>query len=1396
MRTENGHAGRILSALLCAMLILVTFNQATMVASALITESFETGFGDWSPDMNQDPAYFDIAISSLYAFDGSFSVKLTSHGLPLPDMNTAWIERTVQGPPNTWLVAGLQFQLYSEGPVGEMIEVVAYLGNDDPEDYPDFTVVGVVDQAGTWLEYTHSNAFMSGPTGQVYAALGCYNTWYPMNPLRSCYVDLVNITGVSDDFVPPTISNLQPVNQSTVSDNTPVIGASYSDASGIDVSSVLLRVDGVDRTSQATATASDVSYTPAVALSEGVHNVYLEVQDDTPNDNKATVSWWFIVDTLGPSITDLQPVNESSIGDTTPTIAASHSDASGIDAGSVVLYIDSIDVTAQATVTATDVSYVPAVPLADGVHDVRVEVRDLSSPQNAAAATWWFIVDTQPPTITNLQPANGSFTSDATPIMGASYSDPSGIDTSSVALWVDAIDVTASATVTGTDITYVPMSPLSEGAHNVYLEVGDNSAPQNTAMETWSFTVDTQPPQIANMQPAHLSIVSDAMPAIGADYSDVSGIDVGSVFFQVDGINVTPSATVTASDITYVPGILLWDGIHSAYLEVKDNSAPQNLATEMWSFTVDATDPSIFNILPANQSTTGDSTPDISAMYSDDSGIDLASVLLELDGVDITAQATVGPNMVTYAPTIALSEGTHNIRLEVGDQAVPANVAVEIWSFTVDTQSPLISNLQPANESSVGETMPTIGASYIDLSGIDTASVTMRVDAVDVTHLATVTSGGITYVPSVPLSDGVHDVYLAVGDNSNPQNVAMKTWWFSVDIQPPEITNLQPADQATIGDTTPAISASYSDDTGIDVSSVVLRVDAVDVTAQATVTQTGVLYVPSTPLSDGAHDVFLSVADIDTRVTTESWSFIIDATPPTTSLAVLGINYTGGLGETYVSSLTSFRLTAEDPAGIEAIWYMYYSSGEPEPAYGQYTSEFWIPTSKSDGLTFIKYKSVDDYGNEEIPKTMEVYLDNTPPVSSISVEDPKHVDSGVTYMTSFTPVRFYKDDFVSTTKTTLYRVMKGATVEVDWTPYSTGTVLLSGDDGLREIQVKSIDVLDNEENAVVETVYLDNTPPSSSIVVGVPSHADSGVTFITSSTPISFSADDGAGSGAASTSYAIFKGGTAEVDWTQFISGSVSVSGDDGQREIRFRSMDNLGNEEVEVIEYVFLDETPPTSSVPGYDPVSTNYISSSLATIAITATDDGSDVGSISYGVDDPNCPSTYAGPLIAGAMSEGPHNIYYKSTDNVGNEEEINLIIVFLDTAPPIADAGDDVEIRKGDTILFDGSGSDDGPIGSGIVSYTWTFTYRGSTRTLSNATPSFTFEDRDVYVVTLTVVDRAGNSDTDTVTITFASQEVSGEFPWWVLILLVVIILMLLVVLFWRRRKEEEPEEQDEE
>jgi parallel beta-helix repeat protein len=106
-------------------------------------------------------------------------------------------------------------------------------------------------------------------------------------------------------------------------------------------------------------------------------------------------------------------------------------------------------------------------------------------------------VDTTPPTITNLQPPDGSITSDNTPIISADYGDPSGINVSSVVLKVDGIDVTFSATVTASGVSYVPITALPDGIHTVYLEVKDNYG--NLATTTWSFTVDTALPPVTNL---------------------------------------------------------------------------------------------------------------------------------------------------------------------------------------------------------------------------------------------------------------------------------------------------------------------------------------------------------------------------------------------------------------------------------------------------------------------------------------------------------------------------------------------------------------------------------------------------------------------------------------------------------------------------------------------------------------------------------------------------------------------------------------------------------------------------------------------------------------------------------------------------------------------------------
>lgn len=604
------------------------------------------------------------------------------------------------------------------------------------------------------------------------------------------------------------------------------------------------------------------------------------------NWDKSNYSFTILpVETIPPAISNLQPLNQTISGNTIPTISADFSDASGIDTGSVVLEVDSIDVTASATVTATDVTYVPGVPLADGIHDVYLEVKDSSINQNKAKVAWWFRVDTQPPVISNEDPTNQSTTGDSTPLIGASYVDASGVDTGSVLLTVDGFDVTASATVTPSDVTYIPSVALTGGMHDVSLEVSDNSTPANMGIMSWWFIVDTTivdvtPPNITNLQPADQSVIEIRLPTIGASYDDSSGVDPGSVYLAVDSIDVTSSAIVTPFDVTYVPSVPLSEGIHNVYLALEDDSSNRNEAETSWWFEVNTLPPNITNIQPANWTLTNDNTPTISASYSDDSGIDTASVELKLDSIDVTSPATVTSSSISYTPVSYLSDGQHTLSLEVGDVSGDQKTTKVIWWFTVDTLPPTITNVTPTDGTITGKNDSAIAADYYDESGIDLFSITFNFENQDtggaVVGTLNISPTGIRFVPDIILPDGNYCARLEVSDTAG--NREIQDWWcFSIDTTPPVVANLMPADQSVITTSTPVISATFHDATGVNASSVVLTLDSIDVTGSATVSSSGVSFTLASGLSDGVHTVSIYIADISepSNDATVTWNFTI-----------------------------------------------------------------------------------------------------------------------------------------------------------------------------------------------------------------------------------------------------------------------------------------------------------------------------------------------------------------------------------------------------------------------------------------------------------------------------------------------------------------------------------------
>jgi parallel beta-helix repeat protein len=93
-------------------------------------------------------------------------------------------------------------------------------------------------------------------------------------------------------------------------------------------------------------------------------------------------------------------------------------------------------------------------------------------------------------------------------------------------------------------------------------------------------------------------------------------------------------------------------------------------------------------------------------------------------------------------------------------------------------------------------------------------------------------------------------------------------------------------------------------------------------------------------------------------------------------------------------------------------------------------------------------------------------------------------------------------------------------------------------------------------------------------------------------------------------------------------------------------------------------------------------------------------------------------------------------------------------VDKTKPTANAGSDRTVNVGTPVTFDASGSTDNV---GIVSYEWDF---GDGTTESGMTLTHTYSEPGSYMVTLTVKDAAGNSDSDSIIVTVVETPSNGE------------------------------------
>jgi PKD repeat protein len=125
------------------------------------------------------------------------------------------------------------------------------------------------------------------------------------------------------------------------------------------------------------------------------------------------------------------------------------------------------------------------------------------------------------------------------------------------------------------------------------------------------------------------------------------------------------------------------------------------------------------------------------------------------------------------------------------------------------------------------------------------------------------------------------------------------------------------------------------------------------------------------------------------------------------------------------------------------------------------------------------------------------------------------------------------------------------------------------------------------------------------------------------------------------------------------------------------------------------------------------------------------------------------------------GVYTVTLTARDGSGLEDTDTMQVTVKDITAPVADAGLDQTVDEDTVVTFNGSGSTDNN-GTAGLTYEWDF---GDGSTGTGMTTTHTYEDPGTYVVTLTVTDIAGNSDTDTMVVnvedaTSPTVEISPE------------------------------------
>jgi lysophospholipase L1-like esterase len=439
--------------------------------------------------------------------------------------------------------------------------------------------------------------------------------------------------------------------------------------------------------------------------------------------------------------------------------------------------------------------------------------------------------------------------------------------------------------------------------------------------------------------------------------------------------------------------------------------------------------------------TAGSTVSSSSANFGFSSNDGTATLLCKRD-----AQAFQSCTTSTSQAYSSLADGPHTFTLQATDPAGNVTTASRTWN--IDTTAPVTTiNSGPADPTP--ETTAELSFNVDDTE----ATTECRLDSADEEDWAPCTSP-VSYGDPTPLVDGEHTFEVRGKDAVNNTGTAATYTW-RVDSTAPGV-NIDSGPDALTNETTADFTFTKDLDT----------VATCDLDGAGFVPcPTGTASYPAplgAPLADGPHTFTVKVTDVAQNVATDTYSWVVDATPPDTAIES---------GPATPTNTISAHFTFTSPDNT-ATFECRLDSNQPN-AFSPCTSPQNLTVAP--GQHTFSVRAVDPAGNVDLTHASQTWsVDTAKPIASIT-GTPSATTKATTATFTF-----------NATEPSTFECRLDSTQALDFEPCASGKSYAGLGDGTHTFDLRPTDAAGNVGDVLSSSWTIDATAPTATITGELP----------------------------------------------------------------------------------------------------------------------------------------------------------------------------------------------------------------------------------------------------------------------------------------------------------------------